>query len=903
MLESQTGGLTDMKIANNKTTSLKRFYNNACIVILCFALCIACVASSLFFSFDSSNVAKAEELHKKHLIANPKRHAYKHVNPLSKGLSLKITDSTAIVTDKSGYHLSISINTAKNQTLPEGTISVFVNPYYTFTSRTDIQKWAEGESHIPTRQLLGKSQVDTMAAKSSRIVNVDVPSDSPNLATIKQWGPKPLLVLYTSTDESHIISVQTFLTRSNDGLSNTNTPPIGMTAIMPILANPDSWKTTIDTQQSDEIVNNNHPNNAQNNPKNSSKTNSQHSGENSNDHEKTGDSAAQANNSNNSNNSNNTNNTKKLNKKNTLKKEKIISFPYNIRAKVSLNNNELNRITKQVDLAEKHNLLQTIADPYTLKAARILYRPSAFMQKAGFDISSYADDSNFELYKSAGITPNEWSLKETCSIYSSLEPSQKLSQNDSECVNGKTPVFAWQTNGKWTLNALVQAKNSGYNTVIATHGFDPNANRFATNTGVYNIQTNSGEINVLASQNVLTHLANGQASSDYASAESTEAGRISRLVAQSAFYQMEQPYASRNLLITFATNTSAKSIDNVMNALEKSPWIDLKNLQSLTSSEPFNNENSRKVIPLNSGLSSESAKSRNDKLRELAKSRENLISFTNDILDNNAIQKEKSDAGDAQSLAKQHAKMGALSKTSNSKIWSKKLIDIFDSMAFKEILHYDGKPYFDAKTHSSSFGSIANQSNEEKTNSTQANEEKTNTEKTNEPKSNASQSKNKKPQQPTNNASATQKFTTQTLVNSLLSGIRIVPPPHITVFSETASLPVTISNAHPYPIRVYLTATTKSMEIVLGRTQIVSIPADSEIQVTLPVRVTTSAQVKALFRLEDRQHHTFSTTNSTTITSTLQISDKSGTIIIIFAFALGIWGLYRQFHRKKDPDE
>ena len=247
--------------------------------------------------------------------------------------------------------------------------------------------------------------------------------------------------------------------------------------------------------------------------------------------------------------------------------------------------------------------------------------------------------------------------------------------------------------------------------------------------------------------------------------------------------------------------------------------------------------------------------------------------------------------------------MGALSKTSNSKIWSKKLIDIFDSMAFKEILHYDGKPYFDAKTHSSSFSSIANQSNEEKTNSTQANEEKTNKEKANEPKSNASQSKNKKPQQPTNNASATQKFTTQTLVNSLLSGIRIVPPPHITVFSETASLPVTISNAHPYPIRVYLTATTKSMEIVLGRTQIVSIPADSEIQVTLPVRVTTSAQVKALFRLEDRQHHTFSTTNSTTITSTLQISDKSGTIIIIFAFALGIWGLYRQFHRKKDPDE
>jgi len=35
----------------------------------------------------------------------------------------------------------------------------------------------------------------------------------------------------------------------------------------------------------------------------------------------------------------------------------------------------------------------------------------------------------------------------------------------------------------------------------------------------------------------------------------------------------------------------------------------------------------------------------------------------------------------------------------------------------------------------------------------------------------------------------------------------------------------------------------------------------------------------------------------------LQISDKTGFIIIGIAVLLGALGLWRQFHRKKDPDE
>ena len=199
---------------------------------------------------------------------------------------------------------------------------------------------------------------------------------------------------------------------------------------------------------------------------------------------------------------------------------------------------------------------------------------------------------------------------------------------------------------------------------------------------------------------------------------------------------------------------------------------------------------------------------------------------------------------------KQNAK---LKINQNSKIWSENLIKLFDAMAQREL---------DNTLNS------ASQSN-----------------------SSASES-----QTQTKNG-------THDLAKMLISGINIIPPKDVTLVSETATMPITISNTNPYPISVYLTAYTNSMEIVTRRKTPVKIAANSESQVILPLRSTTSSKVKATFALEDRNHNVFSSTKETAITSTLQISDKSGTIIIIFAFALGAFGLFRQFNRKKDPDE
>ncbi len=102
---------------------------------------------------------------------------------------------------------------------------------------------------------------------------------------------------------------------------------------------------------------------------------------------------------------------------------------------------------------------------------------------------------------------------------------------------------------------------------------------------------------------------------------------------------------------------------------------------------------------------------------------------------------------------------------------------------------------------------------------------------------------------------------------------------------------------------VKVSSLTDSMQIVTSRFDTVEVPAHGEAQVAFTIRVSTSGDANATIALFDRQGTTFGATQTTHITSALQISDKSGFVIIGFAVLLGIVGLWRQFNRKKDPDE
>lgn len=714
---------------------------------------------------------------------------YSLYNTKSKGISLKIVKSTSILTDKSGYHISLLLKNNSSKDFPEGKIQVTFNPWYTFMSRTDLQKWSQAESRIPTPQLIGEVSVPALASGKSYSAQIDVDANSQNLSNIIYWGPKPVSITYSSLDFKHYYSVKSFVTRANIGIKNVQTPPINVTLLMPIIAKSSDWRFNISKHNISPSINaisESQENLA--NPTTGSATSS------------TTGSATNR--------------------------------------KIRLSKSSIKRITSLINLVQKHPKLQTIADPNTLKFSEPTFTPSVFMQNNGFNISRYAESENHVSYKLAGIDSDSWSKKSSVLENSTTKPLNLDS-------------YAFQTGEKWTLRALEQAAANGYKTVVATSGFDPLANRFAVKNGVYEVQTSSGSVKVLSCQETLNELINGHFTSAQSAAETTSAGLLNRLAAQSAFYQMEQPYMPRHLLLTFSPDSSIPLIESVVSILEKSPWISLLDINSLTHSKAITKEHLEySPVPKASAIEGKSLIASKSKISQLASDRMLVNQFINSILDQNELNNHKTCESDAQSLAKQNAK---LKINQNSKIWSENLIKLFDAMAQREL---------DNTLNS------ASQSN-----------------------SSASES-----QTQTKNG-------THDLAKMLISGINIIPPKDVTLVSETATMPITISNTNPYPISVYLTAYTNSMEIVTRRKTPVKIAANSESQVILPLRSTTSSKVKATFALEDRNHNVFSSTKETAITSTLQISDKSGTIIIIFAFALGAFGLFRQFNRKKDPDE
>ena len=772
MLKRRIGGKTVINVTNVinvidfSKNQLRKSQKNA-FLRLCVTTVLMALLLATFPFFFAPKVAYANQ---------SSLSSYSLYNTKFKGISLKIVKSTSILTDKSGYHINLLLKNNSSKDFPEGKIQVTFNPWYTFMSRTDLQKWSQAESRIPTPQLIGEVSVPALASGKSYSAQIDVDANSQNLSNIIYWGPKPVSITYSSLDFKHYYSVKSFVTRANIGIKNVQTPPINVTLLMPIIAKSSDWRYNISKHnESQEDLSN---------PTTGSTTGS------------------------------------------------------TTNQKIRLSKNSIKRITSLINLVQKHPKLQTIADPNTLKFSEPTFTPSVFMQNNGFNISRYAESENHVSYKLAGIGLDSWSKKSSVLENSTTKPLNLDS-------------YAFQTGEKWTLRALEQAAANGYKTVVATSGFDPLANRFAVKNGVYEVQTSSGSVKVLSCQETLNELINGHFTSVQSAAETTSAGLLNRLAAQSAFYQMEQPYMPRHLLLTFSPDSSIPLIESVVSILEKSPWISLLDINSLTRSKAITKEHlGYSPVPKASAIEGKSLIASKSKISQLASDRMLVNQFINSILDQNELNNHKTSESDAQSLAKQNAK---LKINQNSKIWSENLIKLFDAMAQREL---------DNTLNS------ASQSN-----------------------SSASES-----QTQTKNG-------THDLAKMLISGINIIPPKDVTLVSETATMPITISNTNPYPISVYLTAYTNSMEIVTRRKTPVKIAANSESQVILPLRSTTSSKVKATFALEDRNHNVFSSTKETAITSTLQISDKSGTIIIIFAFALGAFGLFRQFNRKKDPDE
>ena len=653
-------------------------------------------------------------------------------------ICLYADDLTPVVTSSSGYHASVTVINATSEPLGQATLTVATNALYTFTSRVDMQDWADGSASIPTRNTLGTAQISHLAAGASTTVTVNAPADNASLTAITTWGPKPLRISLDTGSAGRSVTLTSFLTRSTDGVRNAETPPINLTVVMPLTAG--AWH--VDDEAITQLTQ--------------------------------GGSQADPN-------------------------------------AIAAVDGE--RRSEQSALIAKHPEMQVVADPDYLSGFSQSPRTEASMQRGYIDLTS-ADGISADDFAQAGLSEDLWKA-------------------------GSTDDIAWQGQGNWTLEALTYAARRGYRTVIAGPEFEANSTATA-HTGNYEITTEAGTVTVLASQTTLTRLAQNQPTSDEATAETSEAGQMARFIAQSAFYQMEQPYANRNLLVTFGTNASAEHIDRMMTAMEEAGWIHLSDLNSLRDAQPYRSgSRALAVLPQQSDTDtaddgsndgdgssgeseqsappkpSQSAQAIIDALHTLASSRSQITRFATTVLADDAGQKAKD--------------------------WTDQLYTAHQLLALRAC---------DGSGLNRSLASRA-----------------------------------------------------QDIANALFSEISISPSDSISVVSETAQMPVTISNNHDYPVRVTVSSSTNSMTILTSHQVEATVPAHGETQVTFAIRVLTSGRTTADLQLLDRNGDAFGNVQHTHISSHLQLNDMSGMAIIALALVLAAWGFWRQFHRVKDPDE
>ncbi|PJM78328.1 DUF6049 family protein [Bifidobacterium scaligerum] len=724
---------------------------------------------------------------------------------------ITIDQATPVVTAKSGYHITFTINNHTNQATEAGTAYLNTNLLFTFVSRTDMQNWAEHTAGIPTPDSLGTVQVPAIAANGSATVSINVSTSQQTLAALGSWGPKPLMLSYI-TGNQLLAALPTFLTRSSDGLTTAQTPAMNLTVAVPFTSS--AWQVDEDAvkqriAETDEAGDGSSSSSKQSDDANTANNTGNDSGKSAVTED--GKAAAPA--------------TPKSSETDGAQSSPSSDGTGAVARAITLSDNDADTASELGQTFAKHRSLQVVADPQYLQESAVQPSIAAIMQPSDFDITTYAAVGDDEAYRKAGISTEQWSADRATSLYKVSGKTEK-----------STPI-AWQGSDPWTLDALTAARTQGYSTVIADASFDADQTD-AVHTGTYVVNTDAGDVTVLKEQAVLGTLAKGQATSDSAAAETSDAGRLARLMAQSAFYQMEQPYTSRYLLMTFSRSDSAAWIDAVMSALEQASWLNLTDLNTMAQAEPYSVGSD---VNVDDSQAADATVTRST-LNQLATSRADIMRMAGSILKNELNSSEASSL-DPQALARQDANSTA-THTSDPTAWIGSLLAIHDDMAVRALT---GAADTDASTRMTTGA--------------------------------------------------------QTLASELLNSVHINPSESVSVFSESAKMPITISNDLPYAVHIRVNSITDSMQIVTSRDAEVSIPAHSDAQVTFTIRVSTSGSTTAHVTMTDREGNSFGNTQNTAITSVMRISDASGFIIIGFAVLLGIVGLWRQFHRKKDPDE
>lgn len=761
-------------------------------------------------------------------------------NTVSSQVSVILKKTTAIVTDTSGYEATIEITNSSDTPLQEGTLTLSTSSS-SFSSSTSMQNWADAKTHVPTPLTLDTESVPALKKGGSTTLHVGLEADDAALGRIHSWGAKPLLLNYHTLTDTEQTADQTavdsqlhsYFTRSHDGFKEAATPKITITTVLPLTA------------------------------------------------------------------------VKKDIKKDGI--HDLISNPAT-GTDITQGSDEAATETKnEVSLANKHHSLQVIADPDSLLNAGNL-RQSALaglMQPYAFDITSRAL-VNSQTWAKAGIADSSWDADAAQTLAktrlqevntaaststdtesdsadstgsadstdstdsSSTDSTDSTSSTDSTATklttSDLTPI-AWEGKYSWDNTSLSLAKQQGYSTVIsetAEHSIQANVV-----SGRQNVETENGEVTVLVADETLSTLAQGEQTSDTAQAEESQAGRLARFVAQTALFQMQRPYVSRNLLVSLGDAPSISAANEILTALESSDWVSRGTIASLIKSahtstdtdtnnsssdndssssddtdlQPDNSADNENFALTTTTASDAQIKEVENALDRLEVTTTAIERLRTSIIKESAITQDDEGAknSDPQALSRQNAQENDGDKVTAAQ-WLGKLTTVHQDLALM------------------AFGATSSVRNSMLT-------------------------------------------ADETMAKTLYASVLVVPPSGINVFSETAQTPTTVKNMLPFPISITLRATTDSNAITITNGRSIEVPAGSEAQATFKIRVVGTGSAVATFATVDRDGHAFGTAQSSTIKSQLTIYDMSGNVLIILALLLGAVGIYRQATRRKDPDQ
>lgn len=689
----------------------------------------------------------------------------------SNAISLEVKNATTTLNGENDYTAQITITNNRSDSLGRGTLHAQVNPRYTFDSSLLLQEWADTDDtnqqygNIRMTDDLGSVSVGALDAGQSTTVTIHTSADDSVMKRFTTWGPKALSYKYECGNQS-TITLHSFITRTQDGLNIAKTPQIGLVMALPL--------TTAQWKLNDKQVNTLLTQNADDN---------------------TGD-ANQADITNSAD-----GNSGSLTRLTTAHNENMTSLAH---------------------ILQQNSSIQTVADPVYLKEFSSKPTADALMQPAGFDVAFHGQNSDAYDWQKAGLSTEQWNASATGKLY---QAAMNADGKQTGQTNSTPTAIAWQSRAPWTMQALTEAKKLGYSTVVAESGYD-SGTPDAVHTSKITVPTAAGNVNVLNTQKELSSLAQGTATSENAVAESTSAGRLSRFVAQTAFYQMERPYEKRTLLVSLGSTQDANALNSLMRATKSCDWLKLESLNTLikaqsstSSSDAVKRANA--VKPLNQ----QDSETLIDNVKSLQSSRTAISQFATSVLADD----------DAKTASPTTA-------TTDAQSWINTLLNAHDDLALK------------------AFSSSSVQ-----------------------------------------NLLVTKGC--RQLANGLYSGISIAQPEAINVVSQSAEMPITISNDHPYPVHIRYSASSDSTQLTTANSIDVVIPAHGKTQSTLNMHVQGSLHATVTISLTDRNDHRFGTQTYATVISFIQINDWSGYAILAFALLLGIWGLWRQFHRVKDPDE